>query len=215
MVAAGFGVCMFSDIIAGYVSDLIQSVGLTEVDEGVRASVTPLDFSLNILCSAAAPALIEEYVFRGVIMQPLRRYGEHFAVWATAFVFGLAHGTVTSFAFAFPVGLVLGYAAVLTGSLWPGIIVHFLNNFYASVINDLYSVNPHLADTLGNTVVYIGLVLGAGALVFLAMSRSLRFEKSSAKALVKGKRFKGFFLSVPMLISVAAFLFFIVIVNLE
>ena len=215
VIFAGFGICMFSNYVAAFVSDLIQTIGLEESDIGLTVSASPLDFLLNILCTAALPALVEEFVFRGVILQPLRRYGEHFAVWSTAFVFGLAHGTVTGFAFAFLVGLVLGYAAVLTGSLWPGIIIHFLNNFYAAVVTDLSSIYPHFGAILNNIIVYIGLVFGAGALVYLVLSHSIRFEKGRAKELVKGRRFKGFFLAVPMLLSVAAFLYFILIANLK
>ena len=215
VIMAGFGVCMFSDLIATFVSDLIHNAGLKELNAEQPVSAAPFDFVLNVLCTAMMPAMVEEFVFRGVVMQPLRRYGEHFAVWSSAIIFGLMHGTLTSFAFAFPVGVILGYAAVLTGSLWPGIVIHFLNNFYAVIVTDLGGVNAHAAEMLSNVLLYVGLFLGAGALVFLVMTRSFRFEKRITQAMMKGNRFKGFFLSVPMIISVAALIFFMVIVNLD
>ncbi|HBL40687.1 MAG TPA: hypothetical protein DDY98_03600, partial [Ruminococcaceae bacterium] len=147
--------------------------------------------------------------------QPLRRYGDHFAVFATALVFGLAHGTVSGFVFAFFVGLVLGYAVFLSESLWPAILIHFLNNLYASGITEIGNISANAAILISNIIVYAGLVLGTGAVVILVLTRSLRFSQGKARQLVNGKRFKGFFLSVPMLISVAVFLFFIAIVNIK
>ena len=214
-VLAGFGVCMFSNYAAGFVSDLIRAAGLEETDLSPTVSTNVWEVMLNVLCTAAIPACVEEFVFRGVILQPLRRYGEHFAVFSSAFLFALAHGTVTGFVFAFLVGLALGYTAVLTGSLWPGIVIHFLNNFYATVITDLDAVNAPLAGTISNIIVYAALFLGTGSLVFLVLSRTFRFEKSNEQEWLKGKRLKGLFLSVPLLLSIGAFLFHIIILNLN
>ncbi len=215
VLLGAFGVCMISNYVAGFISELIQSAGLVETDTTPRLSADALSFALNVLSTAAMPALTEEFVFRGVIMQPLRRYGEHFAVFSSAFLFALAHGTVTGFTFAFLVGLALGYTAVLTGSLWPGVIVHFLNNFYAVVVTDLDSIAPHAANLLSSIVVYGGLFLGVGSIVFLIMSHSIHFQKSRLKDLMKGKRFKSFFLSVPMLIAIAMFVVTIFVLNLK
>ncbi len=215
VVVGGFGACMLANFIAYFAVEILSGAGIEEIQPDDPVSRNAFDVFLNLLCTAAVPALVEEFVFRGVVMQPLRRCGEHFAVFATAFVFGLAHGTVSGFVFAFLVGLVLGYAAVLTGSLWPGILIHFLNNFYAGVITELSGTNSHLADLLSDIIVYTGLVLGAVSVVILVLSRSFRLTDGRTGQLLNGQRFRGFFLSVPMLISVAVFLFFITIINLK
>ena len=65
---------------------------------------------------------------RGVVMQPLRKYGDWFAILTSAFVFALMHGNLVQAPFAFIAGIGLGYAVIASGSLWTGILVHLLNN---------------------------------------------------------------------------------------
>ena len=55
------------------------------------------------------------------------------AVLFTAFVFGLLHLNPTQFFYAFARGIVLALLFVLTGSIWPGILFHFLNNGMAPI----------------------------------------------------------------------------------
>lgn len=65
---------------------------------------------------------------RGVVMQPLRKYGDWFAILTSAFVFALMHGNLVQAPFAFIAGIGLGYAVIASGSLWTGILIHLLNN---------------------------------------------------------------------------------------
>ena len=67
---------------------------------------------------AVVPPLTEELAIRGVIMQPLRRYGDRFAVVASAVLFAVLHGNLIQAPFAFIAGLGIGYAVCITGSLW-------------------------------------------------------------------------------------------------
>ena len=81
------------------------------------------------------PALLEELVFRGFILQPLRRYGDWFAIITSALLFGLIHGNMTQAPFAILAGIALGYINIVSGSMWMNILLHFLNN----LISVLYS----------------------------------------------------------------------------
>jgi hypothetical protein len=51
----------------------------------------------------------------------------------SAFLFGLAHGDVGSFAVLFVFGIVLAVVRWRVGSLWPGVIIHATNNATASI----------------------------------------------------------------------------------
>jgi membrane protease YdiL (CAAX protease family) len=79
------------------------------------------------LLLAAVTAAGEELFFRGGLMQLL-------GVWGQALVFGALHpigrrGWAYS-VYAVAAGAVLGYAAVLTGSLWTAILAHFAVNLH-------------------------------------------------------------------------------------
>jgi sodium transport system permease protein len=82
-----------------------------------------------LLVAALTPALCEELAFRGFILSGLRRMGHKWgAIALTSLFFGLAHGILQQSLAAFFVGMVIGYIAVKTGSLWPGVLYHLVHN---------------------------------------------------------------------------------------
>ena len=82
-----------------------------------------------ILLMALTPAICEELAFRGFILSGLRRIGHKWgAIAFTSVFFGLAHGILQQSLSAFFVGMVIGYIAVKTGSLWPGVLYHLVHN---------------------------------------------------------------------------------------
>lgn len=76
--------------------------------------------------------LTEEFLCRGVLLKSMSKYGVPFAVFASSLIFGLIHGNIYQTPFAILVGVVLGYVAVRSGSIWPGVIIHFFVNTFAT-----------------------------------------------------------------------------------
>ncbi len=74
--------------------------------------------------------LVEELLFRGVILQTVYRYW-HLrwpAILASAVPFGLIHGQPQDMLPLIVMGVVLGYVRVRGGALWPCILAHMLFN---------------------------------------------------------------------------------------
>jgi sodium transport system permease protein len=82
-----------------------------------------------ILLVALVPAVCEELAFRGFILSGLRHTGSKWgAIVISSVFFGLTHGLLQQSLAAVAVGVVIGYIAVQTGSLLPGMIFHFTHN---------------------------------------------------------------------------------------
>jgi sodium transport system permease protein len=97
--------------------------------QGVEAMARAAPLWQAILLMALTPAICEELAFRGFILSGLRRTGHKWAAIAlTSVFFGLAHGILQQSLSAFFVGMVIGYIAVKTGSIWPGILYHLVHN---------------------------------------------------------------------------------------
>jgi sodium transport system permease protein len=78
---------------------------------------------------ALAPALCEEFAFRGFILSGLRHMGHKWAAIVLSSVFfGATHGILQQSLAACIVGVVLGFLAVQTGSLLPSICFHLTYN---------------------------------------------------------------------------------------
>ena len=78
---------------------------------------------------ALAPAICEELAFRGFILSGLRHMGSKWgAIVISSLLFGVTHGILQQSISAALVGMVIGYMAVQTGSLLPGIVFHLVYN---------------------------------------------------------------------------------------
>ena len=147
---------------------------------------------------------------RGFVMQSLKKYGNAFAIIASAFVFGVFHGNPTQIPFAFICGLFLGYAAMASGSLWVSITVHAMVNS----LSCLYSaITLYFSEETAGSVVGIvtGVFLLAG--VFSLVVYLVKFKKEDNTLSVKGEsdlstgtKFK-YFVTNPLII-IAAVIFF-------
>jgi membrane protease YdiL (CAAX protease family) len=71
----------------------------------------------------------EELFFRGILYQWMRdRFGIWIGVIGSSLLFGIVHGEIAIGTAAFVLGVILAAVYERSHSLWPGVIVHALNN---------------------------------------------------------------------------------------
>lgn len=80
-------------------------------------------------------AITEELLCRGIVLKLLSPVSKTFAVIASAVLFGIMHGNFNQMFNGILLGLVLGYAAVKSKSLWLPIICHMAANTNAMVLS--------------------------------------------------------------------------------
>lgn len=135
MLVAGFGIFYIGNLLTNYFVSVLASMGIELYSYELVASVgadipkNAFEFILMTVATAVVPAFIEEFAFRGVVMTPLRRYGDWFAIIVSAVLFGFVHGNLMQMPFAVVAGMVLGYVCVVTNSIWTSVLLHFINNF--------------------------------------------------------------------------------------
>ena len=124
----------FHPLIVAFQQWVMELYPLT-IDAGQMQSVLKniLDGSPGmwaiVLLMAVTPALCEELAFRGFILSGLRRAMKPFnAVVITAILFGAMHGLLQQSIVASATGIILGFVALRTGSLWPCIVYHATHN---------------------------------------------------------------------------------------
>ncbi len=83
---------------------------------------------LGIVLFALLPAICEEMLFRGVILNSLRKYGMLVAVGMSALFFSLMHMNLLQIPYTFLLGIVLGLVVYFTRNLWLSVFMHFVNN---------------------------------------------------------------------------------------
>lgn len=115
----------------------------------------PAAILLVVLC---AP-VVEEYMFRKIIIERSIRYGEKTAIVLSGVVFALFHGNLNQFVYAFGLGVFLGFIYVKTGKLVYTIVLHALVNFMGT-IPGLLLLRTDLFRQLGTMSENTGEVLG-------------------------------------------------------
>jgi membrane protease YdiL (CAAX protease family) len=85
-------------------------------------------FGLLLLFGAVLTPIGEELLFRGVSFGWLRRWGFILAAVLSSVIFGLAHGINAVFPAAILLGLVHAWLYERSGSIWPAVVSHAVNN---------------------------------------------------------------------------------------
>mgnify|MGYP002784587655 CR=1 FL=1 len=85
---------------------------------------------INMLILVILPAFGEELLFRGLLQRIFQQASRnhHFAIWATAILFSAIHLQWYGFLPRMLLGAGFGYLVVWSGSLFPAIFGHLLNN---------------------------------------------------------------------------------------
>lgn len=86
-------------------------------------------FPLAVITTALVPALCEELLFRYLPMRLIAPYSRARAVWLSAVFFAVAHLSPFSLVYALVAGVIFMVADIAAESIWPSVILHFINNF--------------------------------------------------------------------------------------
>lgn len=132
---------------------------------------------------AVVAPVVEELIFRGLILQGFRRnYNAFVAVFMSALLFALYHLNPWQFPATFVLGLLLGWIVVRTNSIILSIIGHSINNFLVLLnitffeqihSNAIYLIEKKQLYYISTLVVIVSLIL-----IFLLSFRWFRKTKT-------------------------------------
>ena len=180
-------ICMGQPLAEGFV----RLVALIGYDTSAATSImpsTPGELAATLILVALLPAIAEEYVFRGCVARAFARKGYVFSVFMSALLFALMHGSPLQLVHQFLIGVVCAVLFFATRSLWPPIILHFLNNAIALVLG--YVQNRGSAFAVTEAWQYVVMcAVGAvatiallTAVIYLCKARAAKVDPESGAA---------------------------------
>lgn len=89
---------------------------------------------LKMLVVVVLGPWMEEYLFRKQIIDRCGRYGEKVTILFSGLVFGLFHGNLYQFFYAFGIGVIFAYVYTRTGKLRYSVEMHMILNFMGGVV---------------------------------------------------------------------------------
>lgn len=152
LLAAGLAI----NYVASYINSIVvtllgydmTSLSFTEYPNGYHA----YNLVLDTIKLAIIPAFCEELLFRGLILDRLKRFGRLKAIIISALLFSLMHQHPAQLFYTFILGAFLGYMALESGSIWGGIILHFINNLSQVIMTAIEQLLPEQKATL---IIYV------------------------------------------------------------
>jgi len=149
-------------------SSLLEKLGYVEKpDIFPIAGLSGWQLAGAAILMCVVPAICEEFVFRGIILQGFRtKKLDIKAVLISAVLFSLIHMNVEQTLHPLVMGVVFGFVYCLTESLWSCVILHFFNNRFAFVTSAFPATEAFLA---GNWLwlMFAGIAMSATAGYFL------------------------------------------------
>jgi membrane protease YdiL (CAAX protease family) len=100
-----------------------------------QSKEAPLTTYATLIASVVVAPICEETFFRSFVFAGfLNRMPVAVAVLLSSFLFAIAHADLGSFAVLFFIGLALAFVRWRTHSIWPGILLHLLNNGIGALV---------------------------------------------------------------------------------
>ena len=143
----------------------------------------------SLVIIAALAAISEELLFRSVIQKGLIKLfkNAHVAIIVTALVFSAFHGDFFGFFPRFILGMMLGYMFWMSGSIFPSMLMHFVNN---ATIVMLYYLNTrgfsdidveHFGSTDNVAIIILSLITTVAIFITCyRLNNKRHFDRSEA-----------------------------------
>lgn len=185
---------------------MIAAIKGSEVTNPLINMLEGSNWIWSLIFAGILSPIIEEIMFRGVMLNKLRRYGDKVAIITTAILFGLFHANFSQFFYAVALGMIFAYIALKTGTIKYSIILHIVVNIMGSVIL------PAVIGDGSNIVAVgcVGLVLLAiviiGLVLLIKNRKNISLLDGEIK-LEKGTAFKTIWVNVGMILYVVICLF--------
>jgi membrane protease YdiL (CAAX protease family) len=163
----------------GYLCSILSSVGIMGLEwllglpseNIVTEFETSLPLWLTIVSFAVIAPILEEVIFRKLLLNGLRGLGDVSAVVLSALAFALFHMNLYQTAYAFVLGMVFGAIVLLTGSIRDTIFLHMLINGLSVVLT---ADVPELVLLVISLGIYI--LIGTAIAMFITMGKNYHME---------------------------------------
>jgi len=144
LLPAGAGAAVVTFLIAGSAVALLQRLVHVQTIDYLKAYHTGgYGFGVAVLMICVQPAIFEELAFRGVILSALEPViGNGEALLVSAMMFAILHLAIPSIPHLFIMGVALAWLKQRSGSLYPGMVLHFSHNFLVLLTEQHRSLSP-------------------------------------------------------------------------
>ncbi len=126
-VAIGVATMFLLSGSLNYFQLLVDKLGFKSPTVGFELNTVP-SYLISLVALAVIPAVCEEMVFRGVLVNALKHKGKVFAVVLSSVMFSIFHFSPSQLIYPICFGLILAIVYLRTNNILFPMLLHFINN---------------------------------------------------------------------------------------
>jgi len=221
-----FAVMYISNLVGNMITIIISLLKGGAVQNVVAEMTNETSLWVIILYMVICAPIMEEYIFRKLIVDRTARFGQGVAIVVSGLMFGLFHGNLNQFVYAFTLGIFLAYLYVKTGNIKITIALHMMINFVGGFLStvllrlidpeemvtalsspDAQVMMKYMMDNLGGLVAYMlfvffvfGMMIAGGILLIVNLCMKKFVLNKGEVVIPKGKKFSTVMLNVGMIL---------------
>lgn len=132
-----YGLAIFSNLAGTILTQIIGALKHGTVSNVLLDTLDGTSPAVLLLVTAVCAPIAEEILFRKLLVDRLIRYGEGTAILVGGLMFGLFHGNLNQFLYAFVIGMFFCFIYAKTGNILYTITMHMTFNFLGSIASIL------------------------------------------------------------------------------
>ncbi len=169
-----------------YVTNILSTIltvmiaflkGDTELLNPAAEAILNSNFIVSLIYASIVAPIIEELIFRKILLDKLRRFGDIPAILMTGIAFGLFHMNLSQFFYASVLGFIFAYITIKTNTVKYAIILHMMINFISTAISPIVLNENLLGIVLINIWMYGSITVGT--ILFFINMKKIKFEKAA------------------------------------
>lgn len=134
------------NLVGTLITTVVGVLKGSAVDNALMTYATESNMVVTFIYMVLCAPVLEEYIFRKLIVDRTVKYGQGVAIVLSGLMFGLFHGNLNQFAYAMLLGMFLAFMYVKTGNLKITIGLHMCINFMGAVVSVLLLKAIHLEE---------------------------------------------------------------------
>ncbi len=163
-----YGMLFGASVLATLFEEFMTDLGYTLTPVAVPLD-TPVYFALSLIVIGVIPGILEETLFRGVILNGIGRFPTWASVILSGVLFAVFHQNPSQTVYQFLFGCVFALITIKAGSVLPAVAMHVLNNVAVLVLG---YCNVQTSGTADTVLLITGLVAVVGGIVLLLLCRT-------------------------------------------
>ena len=149
-IAIALTLMWIGNLIGLTITEILGNLIQSEIANPIVETIDSSSIYTNLLLMVIMAPIFEEIIFRKLLIDRTIKYGKGVSILLSALIFGLFHGNLNQFFYAFLIGGFFAYVYIKTGKIIYTILLHLTVNFFGSIISVIVGNSLNNMNTMAN-----------------------------------------------------------------